>query len=328
MSNQILKGMKKILFLLTIARALASCSTNEVSDVNDLAKNGEITFSTLRDKVETRAANDDSEDYQVYAVIEGGTTWFINEEYGGTSNDPISGNKYLWPGNGKTVSFYAFCPSSSVTGSGITVGDTDVSTPSIPITYTVSADGNEDFTIAAPVLNQSADLVELEFSHVLSKVSVTATLSQELTTAGYTIKEGYTSTLTLLYNTSTINAADDSPTWGTLSATSIDPYTEAATYIIMPQSTSGCSVQITGITILAKDGSEIFNGDLKSYTFSADNTVLSEFKQGNYYILSFEITNTATDSGNQDVFGDEIQFSASMVDWESETGSTVDITQP
>ena len=137
MSNQILKGMKKILFLLTIARALASCSTNEVSDVNDLAKNSEITFRTLRDKVETRAANDDSEDYQVYAVIEGGTTWFINEEYGGTSNDPISGNQYLWPGNGKTVRFYAFCPSSSVTGSGITVGDTDVSTPSIPLTYTV-----------------------------------------------------------------------------------------------------------------------------------------------------------------------------------------------
>lgn len=62
--------MKKILFLFALIGALfASCSENEINDPNVIANDdGAITFRTLRDKTVTRNANDNADNYFVYAI--------------------------------------------------------------------------------------------------------------------------------------------------------------------------------------------------------------------------------------------------------------------
>ena len=68
---------------------------------------------------------------------------------------------------------------------------------------------DEDFTIAIPRKQYSGE-VNLTFQHMLSKITVTAQLSSELIKGGYTISSGYTATLLVPYNKSTIDAVSPS----------------------------------------------------------------------------------------------------------------------
>ena len=55
---------------------VSSCSNNEVTEINSNDKNQSINFKTLRDKTMTRYANDNHNNYQVFAIIEESSEWY------------------------------------------------------------------------------------------------------------------------------------------------------------------------------------------------------------------------------------------------------------
>lgn len=280
--------MKKIIFMVATVMAFASCSQTELDE--NFVGQKEIKFSNLNDKVNSRAANDESADYQVYADWNGSSTeWFIDAVVNGTSNSP-SGGPYHWPNSG-TVDFYSWAP-SSVTATA--------TYPSLSIAYTVPAAANQDFTIAAPKTGLSSGTVAFEFAHMLSKISVTASLSQALLDAGYTLSTtGLAAKLDVQSTGGTVDPKTTPAAWTSPNTTTAS-YTGAASYMIMPQSSVGCAVQITGGITITKNGAEIYSGDLNKYEIVSGNVSNDQFAMGKHYMLNLTISDTSTGGGGED----------------------------
>ena len=345
--NQNFKCMKKYLFLLAVVGALASCSSNEVFDESHSMKNDNaITFNTMRDKVGTRYANDNKTDYQVYAVIGGLTTWFIDNTVTPSTNtdtsdtiNPPSGSTstpiYHWPGNDTFVYFFAYAPAEISATTGITsvdakTGTTSGDLPTIDIAYTVPTNADMDFTIAKP-LKQDQGSVSFSFQHMLSQINVSAVLSDELLAAGYTLGTGYAATVKVPYNTSTIDAAYDyttttpKPVWGSLSTStgSALTYSGKTSYNVMPQTTTECSIQLTGITITGSSGGTVLDkGAVKVYNI--ESTLVDNFVMGYAYNFTFTIS-SSSNTPTGPIFNAQITFTSSVDGW---VGSSVAVDQP
>lgn len=307
---------KQIIMVATLATLLASCSNNEVYEVvNTSGRNNPISFTNLNDKV-SRAANDVESDYQVYAKLstDGQTAWFIDEDITGKGegkDKPSSGNTYYWPSEG-TVTFYSWAPS--------TITPTAESAfPALLINYTVPSDANEDFTVAAPI-TQSIGTVNFKFSHMLSKISVSAAVSDALTTAGYSI-DFTSATLVVNSNGGALDPTAATPAWTTpnTNATSAT-YSGAKTYMIIPQTSTACTVQLKGVTIKKGDVTVFSGKDMSIYTIAADDVTGNEFSKGTHYNLKLTVKDTSTDSDGNPIFGGEIKFSAELAaDWTTVT---------
>ncbi len=307
--------MKKIIFMVATVMAFASCSQTELDE--NFVGQKEIKFSNLNDKVNSRAANDESADYQVYADWNGSSTeWFIDAVVNGTSNSP-SGGPYHWPNSG-TVDFYSWAP-SSVTATA--------TYPSLSIAYTVPAAANQDFTIAAPKTGLSSGTVAFEFAHMLSKISVTASLSQALLDAGYTLSTtGLAAKLDVQSTGGTVDPKTTPAAWTSPNTTTAS-YTGAASYMIMPQSSVGCAVQITGGITITKNGVKIYSGDLNKYEIVSGNVSNDQFAMGKHYMLNLTISDTSTGGGGEDIFN-IINFTANVADWDTPAGTDTPLVQP
>lgn len=306
--------MKKIFFMAATVMTLASCSQTELEQTPIGQK--EIKFSNLNDKV-TRAANDNNANYKVYADWSGITTdWFINDVVDGTTNAPVNG-PYHWPATG-TVDFYAWAP-STVTATG--------TYPNLSIAYTVPAGADEDFTIAAPITGMSSGTVNFIFSHMLAKISVTATLDQNLLDAGYVlITTGLTASLDAQSTGGTVDPKTSPATW-TLPNSTTATYTGAASYMIMPQTSIGCAVQVTAGILITKNGTEIYNGTLSKYTIGAGNVTGDQFGMGKHYMLNLTISDSSTGGGGENIFN-VISFTSTVTPWDTPTGTDTPLVQP
>ena len=307
--------MKKIIFMVATVMAFASCSQTELDE--NFVGQKEIKFSNLNDKVNSRAANDESADYQVYADWNGSSTeWFIDAVVNGTSNSP-SGGPYHWPNSG-TVDFYSWAPPRV---------KATATYPSLSIAYTVPAAANQDFTIAAPKTGLSSGTVAFEFAHMLSKISVTASLSQALLDAGYTLSTtGLAAKLDVQSTGGTVDPKTTPAAWTSPNTTTAS-YTGAASYMIMPQSSVGCAVQITGGITITKNGAEIYSGDLNKYEIVSGNVSNDQFAMGKHYMLNLTISDTSTGGGGEDIFN-IINFTANVADWDTPAGTDTPLVQP
>lgn len=304
--------MKKIFIVAAAVITLAGCSQNEFEDTLDVQK--EIKFSNLNDRVTTRSANDAGADYQVYAVWSAGSAWYINDVVGGTDNLPAAG-PYHWPGTG-TVNFYAWAPSNiSATGTY----------PALSIAYTVPVNANQDFTVAAPKTGLSSGTVAFEFAHMLSKISITASLHQDLLDMGYALS---TTGLTAKLDVKSTGGTTDpkAATAWTSPNTTAASYTGATSYMIMPQSSIGCKVKVTGGITITRNGVEIYSGDLNEYTIATGNVTGDQFAMGKHYMLNLTISDTSTGGGGN-IFN-EITFSADVADWDTPAGTDTPLVQP
>lgn len=322
--------MKKKLLLIAVTAIVCSCSTNEINDINSSIENTMIGFRTLRDKAITRYANDNNDTYMVYANISGQSAWYFNTTVTPTTSTTTgaidtTAAVYYWPGV-QDVYFYAYAPSEESDDTGITsVTDTDLD---LTIAYTVNSDANMDFTIAAPVEQNASTskTVALTFSHMLSKITVVANLSDELTTAGYTLETGYTSTFIVPYNSGTISAKSNTSSWR-LNAVNSTTYTDNLSYIIIPQTytaTDSCAIQLNNVVIKRSDAS-FFSGNLLTYKLTTTDIDNATFEAGKQYNFIITITDEADDSGDIPIFNGEIQFTSSMANWTSET---ISLDQP
>lgn len=311
--------MKKIFMMMATAIILASCSQTELEE--SFVGQKEIKFSNLNDKV-TRAANDAKANYKIYAAWTNGTNWFINDEVDGLTNLPAN-DPYHWPAAG-TVSFYSWAPA--------TVTATTDTYPDLSITYTVPSAANEDFTIATPKTGMSAasnpNIVALEFAHMLAKISVTASLHQDLIDAGYTLSTtGLTAELVVQLTGGTVNPINSPAVWTSPNGTGAT-YTGVSSYMVMPQTSTGCTVQVTaGIEIKDNGGNVIYTGNLAKYTIMAGNVPNDNFDMGKHYLLNLTISETSTGGGGENIFN-VIEFSADVADWDTPTGTDTPLPQP
>lgn len=342
---------KNFLFVAAVAAVLASCSQNEV-DQNALAQK-QIAFSNLNDRA-TRAsagyhdgANDAGDDYKVYASSSlDAAKWYIEDTVWGTNAGDEKKNKaqdgpYYWL-NGVTFDFYAYAPASltATKGTGF----------DLSINYEVPAAADQDFTVATPVLNatESNGTVNLQFHHMLSKITVSADLSAELKKAGYTMETAYTANVTMpldkgsiIYNASSVVKNNGKGLWiadskaNTNGEGQTTTYNGKTTYMVMPQASHTCSVQLKGI-VIKKNNVQIFplngkSGDLKILSLAGDAIPGNVFEAGKNYNLTFTINNLSKDGekdGGKDgdkIFGGEIIFNAEVADW---ANVTAPVTQP
>ena len=234
-----------------------------------------------------------------------------------------------------TVDFYSFCPVPEA--NNIVVGTTTAGS-SIPITYTVPSTADQDFTIAEPALNKEASIVpvELTFSHMLSKISIQLKLDSELEKL-YTLKDTWTSELSVLYTSGTIDAVTAKASSGakgwTLSTapTSLTKYENDSVYIIMPQptinTTTPLTLQILNVTIETSNGDTYFVGPLEEITFTSSIMTVTNFESGYQYNLILTITDESK-GGTDDtpIFNGKISFTSTISDWSGPT--IVDINQP
>lgn len=309
--------MKKLMIgFAACALLITSCSQNEI---NEESEDKVIGFGTLNDRL-VKAANDSSQDYGVYAVRSNATSvWFMNNtEVDGVDNtySPLQ----YWPTNA-TVNFYAYAPYLG----GVNINS---STPgSLPLTYTVPANANEDFTITEPIVEASqpsdeATPITFEFSHMLSKMTVAVDLDQDLKDAGYTI-EFTSATLSVNKNSGTtdlVTKANLTPTGNAAT------YTNAKTYMFIPQNSIGTAIQLMGVTI-KHNGISYWSGNMKNYVIVSGNLSADKFNANTHYAVKFTVDSDSEDDNDdpRPVFGNAIKFASSIASWDN---ANVPLVQP
>ena len=350
----------KNLLLFGAATLVVGCSQNVV-DTPEPTRN-EISFSHLNSRITRTStgfqdgANDNKDDYKVYVAVseekqELGNTpnaptvettnWFIIDEvYGkttasGTANQPKKG-PYYWLSPDVALDFYAYAP-ATIEASG--------EPGNLKIYYTVKDKADEDFTVATPVekmtygQTKGLGVVNLQFYHVLSKIVISAKLSQKLLDAGYTIEPGYTADLTMNCKSgymcpTTIDRQWSIPVEGRVKAS----YAGATSYMVLPQDVEGNTLQIKGL-IIKKNGIQVFpsksvtSSALNVYTLKATDVINGakdpvdaedgddgSFLTGKQYNLNITINNLATDDGGKPVFGKELKFNAEVANWSEVNG--------
>lgn len=162
---------------------------------------------------------------------------------------------------------------------------------------------------------------------MLSKISVTASLSQALLDAGYTLSTtGLAAKLDVQSTGGTVDPKTTPAAWTSPNTTTAS-YTGAASYMIMPQSSVGCAVQITGGITITKNGAEIYSGDLNKYEIVSGNVSNDQFAMGKHYMLNLTISDTSTGGGGEDIFN-IINFTANVADWDTPAGTDTPLVQP
>ncbi len=325
--------MKKLVLCAAIIATVASCSKNEVENIQSI---NTIGFTSLNDNV-TRAnitgqANDQKADYKVYATTDSKAgSWFID---GGvlSTETPAGNTTYFWPNvSGEKSNFYAYAPADAATLTAETDGS------GISIDYAV--DGTSDFTVAAPILDQTyfkaadgtvtatnAGNVNFVFSHMLAKVEVKVALSDELKTAGYSLGASNTAKVIVNESTGTVEVMDAAPAITPATTKVAATYEAAASYYVLPQTAEGCTIQATDVTINDIQGNALHTAiALNDYEItSADAAAIANFEAGKSYVITLTINDLSTDEGGKPLFDDAINFSVEMVNW---TEVTVGLTQ-
>ena len=310
--------MKLLVRVICFLSLFTSCSQNTSTD--EFVSEEPIAFVNLNNRVTSRAANDSQDDYKLYASTSlSRNQWFIVDEVWGKTagayraNVPKKG-PYYWLPLPYTFDFYAYAPANS---RNIIIGD---KFPDLRVAYQVSAQADEDFTVATPIkrvnYNGTSKAVDLVFNHMLAKVMISVALSDNLKKEGYAIASTNGANLAVVKTTGII-VLPESAEWGILpgSISNRTIYTGRNTYLIMPQKASDCLVQVKGVRIV-KAGQEVFKGDLKNYPIKATDVKENLFKKGHAYQLNFVVdANMTDDDGSDRLFDTELTFSATSAGW-------------
>ncbi len=308
--------MKRLILSAAVLAIVASCSTNEVADVAPSMQNA-IGFSTLNDRV-TKGANDADANYVVYANLASDATSFFMDAVTVDGGDGTTGTPYYWPATATSYVFYAYAPQGSSN-----MGEVSAAVDAISFDYTVGENADEDFTIATPKEASSGSVV-LEFSHMLSKISVTYDLCQDLLDANYTIDSDATVEFVVANDAATFTVAPDAGFSAYTASSASATYEGAASYMFMPQTSTDCTVTLVGVTVTAPDGSAttFAESTLETYTIAAGDVTDNSFVAGTHYALAIEINASTKDDDDKPLLGDEITFKAS-VSWDEASWNEV-----
>ncbi|WP_034778580.1 fimbrillin family protein [Bacteroides gallinarum] len=168
---------KQIFFLAVAAIAMASCSQDETIDINE---GKGIGFRTSADKITrgTETNNSNITQFYVTAFDTEGDKYFADQPFTGTQNTMFTSDPlYYWPGDNSLLTFRAYAPDAKTIGGTMSLnlanGNNTLSgfSPATVIANQVdliyaTATGNKE--------NNETTGVQLNFSHMLSQVSIKA----------------------------------------------------------------------------------------------------------------------------------------------------------
>lgn len=174
--------MKKQIILMTAAvLAITSCSKDESTEVN----NGQAI--DFRVAMGTRAAETTTANitkFFVTALDADDANLFSNQEFTKSGSFFISTPAYYWPGDGSTLSFYAYSPSAADLGA--TVSITSASKTMTDFSPATAIASQKDFITASATGSKADETtgVALTFAHRLAQIEIKA----KNTNGGYVYK--------------------------------------------------------------------------------------------------------------------------------------------
>ncbi len=176
--------MKKILFLAAMTAAmLTSCSNDEVIE-SGVSENSAISFQTTGQKAMTRSVVTSLSNFYVSAITSDNATYFYGQNF--TLNGGIfsSSTPYYWP-TGKTLDFYATNQNCEFSLPAAASNDYDHDPV---IRYEVEADGDNDAVMAVSLNASKQTTVPLTFKHILTRIGVKVTSSDNDNNLTYVVK--------------------------------------------------------------------------------------------------------------------------------------------
>lgn len=298
----------KMIGFAVLALLTTSCSQNDI--LENQAPSNVIKFVNLNDRISSRSANDSNSDYGIYAFLNNGnpaaTTWFMNNQQIDGNDNSYSPLKY-WPSTGN-LDFYAYAPHSS---GNLYLANIawNATTPVFDVVYTIPANADEDFTIAAPVAAVNSGQVQLLFSHMLSKLNFNAELSNDLSNDGFVLNLNSVK-LKVVSNQGNISLKRPQDGWSNLTEDTTT-YNGAKSYMIIPQPTP--DTEITLNVSITHNGEDYFmNKELKTYVLTG--TGVANFAQGTQYLFKITVGDTTNDDDDNPVFN-VINFTATSSPW-------------
>ncbi len=191
--------MKKIILAAAIAALAVSCSKSENIHTNDFVQSeNTIKLNTVNDKVDTKAANDTNSNYTFAALLNSSDEMYILDQVDGKTDQFLydgfpTGTVHEWPAAGEKLDIIAYAPSTTNIVK-------DATSAGSAVRYTVPTTADEDFTFSRRVIgsreNFEGGVVNLQFDHLLARITVNVSLSQELINRGYSIDNNVVHTLT------------------------------------------------------------------------------------------------------------------------------------
>ncbi len=222
------------------------------------------------------------------------------------------------------MSFYAYAPYTVAATASIAAEAT-----SITINYTVPTTADEDFTIATPV-TKNENTVAFTFAHQLSKATVAVVLDTDLENAGYelSMETDATVSLSVANNVATYDVMGVIATSYTTGSGVTYTKNYASNYFIfMPQTSTDCTIAVTGVTIKAPNKDVILDGStevLGIYTIAADDVTSDKFQQNYYYAITLTVDESSIDGDGAGLFGTAMTFSAAQTAWTLDNDSEGD----
>lgn len=272
---------KNMIFAAIAALALTACSNDD--DIKVGGDNAILLTSSL-DVAETRAATDiqtsafdAGETVDVYITEHNGgnnpTTYPQPIEYSTAAGGALTvGTQYYYPTSGNGVNIYALYPATAATGELFTIKEdqsTDANYKASDLMYGKPATNN-------PV-SPSANAVDIQFSHLLSKVTINLIAGENVTSL-----DGAKVELLGVKPSTTLTASKDgcsiAPASGTAASITVMTATETVTSgsaIIVPQTLPEMFLQVTldGATLtgkLASGAPELTAGNAYTYNITVN----------------------------------------------------------
>lgn len=326
--------MKKCtLYLLVIMASFMSCDAT-IMDENPSCK--EILFTQLNNKL-TRSHGSlqpNSFRYKIFAKKSYNTpNWYIADEVCSQKGcfDHLREGPYYWPET-STLDFYAFAPSNLASTKSKVINDYVLTRAgvhhSLLMNYTVPTDATEDFVIAMPKKRvdhtRNGEVVQLVFTHVLSKLNVHLSLSDELLRSGYELSPDYTVQLVVHYDQAVIDMMASEKVWKKYgsSCSGMVAYESRSSFYVLPQSSIGCSLQLKNIKITKNDvlvyplnGA---SGDLSPHKFKEGDIsgrIPNYFVMGENYNFNIQLSHLSKTENGTPILGAAIEFDSSVADW-------------
>ena len=339
--------MRKILVMMGIAAmAFASCSKDIVKETNR-GRAIDFRVATQSRGTETNSANLST--FYVTALNDLEENYFNNVAYTKVNEYFCSSPEYYWPGDGSSLDFYAYAPSSHMLGADITIDNSSKKLQNFSPAAKINQ--QHDFITAFATGNNedAADGLALIFNHQLAQIEINAQNANE----GYVYNiKGVRITQPVSkgdFDFSTSEWALDTKHKSIYEATydipvTLDSYAKnimeakGENAMLLPQQLvqwepesdptndqKGAYISVyTKIT--SSTGSQIFPKTADEYAWVAV-PINTEWKAGNKYVYTLDFTNGAgyTDplyGPAQLVLGQKINFDVKITPWEEK--STID----
>lgn len=331
---------KTFLFASAIAIFFSSCSKDEVTNANSESGRA-IDFRTVVQTRGAEATTGNLTSFYVTALDAEGANYFTDQEFTKSDQYFTSDPSYHWPGDGSTLSFFAYAPAATTAGAEVTINNSGKSAKVTPAT---EISNHADFVTANATGNKekAESGVALNFGHRLSQIEIQAKNANDgyvYNVTGVKIAQIKSSgTFNFTDNTWTVDETKASYTATRTGADLTDDYAsimgDGGNAMLIPQqltawdsegdktnSNKGAYLAVL-VKITTKDGAVVYPKDAEEDHAYVAVPIGTNWEAGKKYIYKLDFSNGAgqvdpenPDGGGEDILGEAIKFTVEVTAW-------------